>query len=249
VDTAAHVVVDDLDRLELAPDDAHHLGAVLRLRPGEAVGATDGRGGFLRCTWLGAGRLEPAADPLPVRPRPQPVGVAFAPVKGERTDWAVQKLAELGVDRIVLLLGTERGVVRWDPARAAAQLQRLGRVVRAAVAQSRQLWLPDVSAARWPEVAAGGRMGGPAGDAALAEPGGGPLLPGLASIVVGPEGGWSERERSCWPGPTVGLGPTVLRAETAAVAAGVLLSGLRDGRLQPGAGDLTGEGQPRAAGR
>ena len=100
---AAQVLVDDPGHPELSGPDAHHLERVLRLRPGELVVAADGRGAWTRCRYLGGRRLEPEAavhhEPAPERP----VTVAFAPVKGERAEWVVQKLTELGVDRVVVL--------------------------------------------------------------------------------------------------------------------------------------------------
>ncbi len=59
--------------------------------------------------------------------------------KGDRLDWLVQKVTELGVDRIVLL-HAERSVVRWKPERAAAQLDRLQRIADEACRQSRRVW-------------------------------------------------------------------------------------------------------------
>ena len=73
--------------------------------------------------------------------------IAFALVKGERTEWAVQKLVELGVDRIVPFV-TERSVVRWDEARAAHQHERWQRVARAAAMQSRRPRLATVEPLR-----------------------------------------------------------------------------------------------------
>ena len=64
--------------------------------------------------------------------------------------------------------------------------------------------------------------------ACLAEPGGDPPALGRAVVLIGPEGGWTPEERACGL-PTVGLTPTVLRTETAAVAAAILLAGLRSG--------------------
>ena len=71
---------------------------------------------------------EPAAVPA--------LTVAFAPVKGERPEWVVQKLTELGIDRIVPLV-SERSVVRWSGARGKATVERLRRVAREAAAQCR----------------------------------------------------------------------------------------------------------------
>lgn len=234
---AAHVIVESLapaGRLELGPEDAHHLASVLRLRPGEAVGATDGRGGYVQCRYAGPGLLEPEG-PAEAEPARSPaLTVGFAPVKGDRPEWAVQKLTELGVDRIVFL-GTDRAVVRWSSDRAASHLARLEKVARAAVRQSRQLWVPAIVGPTALRVLSAG--GSDAG-VALAQMGGPPPTPGLHTILVGPEGGWSpaELEEST---REVGLGPSVLRAETAAVAAGVLLGAMRAGLVRPSSAPTT----------
>jgi 16S rRNA (uracil1498-N3)-methyltransferase len=216
------VVVGDLDSPELDESDRHHLGKALRLRPGEQLSATDGRGGIRPLVWKAGGQVQPAGE-IVREPRPSPpVAVAFPPVKGDRPDWAVQKLTELGVDRI-LLLHTDRTVVRWEGDRGSAHLLRLRRVAKAAVMQSRGRWLPEVSAADFDSLRGCGDVAmavqGAAGRVSLARP----------ILLIGPEGGWSAGEESA-PGITrVGLGPTVLRSETAAVAAGVLLCALRSG--------------------
>lgn len=232
---AAQVFVDDLGVPTLGDEAAHHLGRVLRLRPGEAVVAADGRGRWVPCRYEGARQLvvdgELVAEPAPF----PPLTVAFAPVKGERPEWVVQKLTELGVDCIVVL-STARSVVRWDGARAEAALERLRRVAFEAAAQSRRLWLPELRGVL--SVDALGALDGvhPAG-LALAEPGGGPLAEDVTAVAIGPEGGWTPEELSGGGGRrTVGLGRQVLRAETAAIAAGVLLCAQRAGTVCTGAG-------------
>ena len=216
--SAAHVVVDGLDAPALTRDDEHHLSRVLRLRPAERVTATDGRGSWRWCRWTGGG-IEPDG-PVHTVPKQEPgLTVAFAIVKGDRLDWIVQKLTEVGIDRLVPLVA-ERSIVRWDATKADAQIERLRRIAREAAMQSRRVWLPEVA---------------PLTRAAsfLAEPGvsradfDGVSLDDLGDgapvvVAVGPEGGWSGAERGLG-GPSVRLGETVLRAETAAVAAGVLL--------------------------
>jgi 16S rRNA (uracil1498-N3)-methyltransferase len=219
----AHLVVGDLSSpsITLETEDAHHLGSVLRLRVGEKVGATDGAGGYRLYRWSGRGVLEAEAE-ASWTPRPVPLlTVGFAPVKGERPDWAVQKLAEVGVDRIAILQ-TARSVVRWS----APQVERMRRVARQAIMQSRGLWLPSIDGPLTFDAA----VAEP--DAVLASPGGPPPSAGLTSVLVGPEGGWSPNELSV-AGATVGLGPSILRTETAAVAAGVLMSALRSGAVRP----------------
>lgn len=207
------------------PADRHHLDRVLRLRSGEEVVATDGRGRWSRCRYAGGGVLEPDG-PVVSEPAPSPaLTVAFAPVKGERAEWVVQKLTELAVDRIVVL-AADRSVVRWEGDRVPAALERLRRVSVGAANQSRRVWLPEVAGvvALAELVADGSRQ------PALAEPGAPPLTASTTAVAVGPEGGWSPSELASAPA-LVGLGQQVLRAETAAVAAGVLLAWHRAGTV------------------
>jgi 16S rRNA (uracil1498-N3)-methyltransferase len=220
------VIVADLGSPELDDEDRHHLQAVLRLRPGEAVSATDGRGGWRPCRYQANGVLVADGEVVrAVRPTPE-LTVGFAPVKGERPEWAVQKLTELGIDRIVIL-NAERGVVRWDTGRADHHLARLRAVVRQAVMQSRQTRVPELIG---PLDAASLAATGPG--VALAAHDGGPPSLATPTVLVGPEGGWSPSE-SAKATSLVGLGPGVLRTESAAVAAGVLLAALRSGLVLP----------------
>lgn len=212
--------VEDLAAPELGPDDRHHLLRVLRLRPGEAVSVADGRGGWVPCTFGADGTLEPAGEVVVV-PAPEPaLTVALGVPKGDRPEWAVQKLTELGVDHIVVL-STDRGVVRWEGERGAKHLARLGEVARAAARQSRRLRIPSVTG----PVALRAQP-----DLALAEPGGASPSLDHPAVAVGPEGGWSPAELE--GRPTVSLGPNVLRSETAAVVAGTLLAALRSGLVR-----------------
>lgn len=160
-------------------------------------------------------------------PRPAPaVTVAFAVVKGQRPEWAVQKLTEIGVDRIVPLL-TARSVVRWPPGEAGRQVARLRRVAREAAVQSRRLWLPVIEGVT-PVAALAAEPG-----AVLAHFDGDPPSLDRPVVLVGPEGGWDDAELAAAPG-RVGLGPSVLRAETAAMVAGTLLCALRARVVTPG---------------
>jgi 16S rRNA (uracil1498-N3)-methyltransferase len=146
--------------------------------------------------------------------------VAFALVKGERPELVVQKLTELGADRIVPFVA-ERSVVRWAPDRAARQEGRLRAIARAAAMQCRRTWLPEVA-----EVAAFADVAALPG-AALADPGGAAPTLATTAVLVGPEGGWSPAEQAC-DLPRVRLGAYILRAETASITACALLAALRD---------------------
>lgn len=218
------VFVDDLGSPLLDADDHHHLARVRRLRAGDALIVADGCGRWRRAVFadlvpevVGDVVTEPSAAP--------PVAVAFALVKGGRPELAVQKLTELGVDHVHPFVAA-RSVVRWDPARAAAGHARLARVAREAAMQSRRATLPVVHpVAAFADVAA---LPG----ACRADRGG--AAPTLARplVLVGPEGGWDDDERAV-DLPVVALGSGVLRAETAAIAAGVVLTSLRAGLLRP----------------
>jgi 16S rRNA (uracil1498-N3)-methyltransferase len=219
---AAQVFVEDPCHPEVSVDAAHHLDRVLRLRPGERVVASDGHGHWALCRYAGHGRLE-RDGPLEAEPAPSPLlGVAFSPAKRWRPEWVVEKLTELGVDRIVVVEAA-RSVVRWPAPRVPAILERLRRVAVEASAQSRRVWLPEVSGVCSPASLPGDGW-------AMAEPGGGRLSRDVTAIAVGPEGGWTDEEIGRGR-PLVGLGDHVLRAETAAIAAGVLLADRRAGTV------------------
>jgi len=159
-------------------------------------------------------------EPPPTRQ----VVVGFAPVKGERPEWVAQKLTELGVDRIALVRSA-RSVVRWDDDREVRAVERLRRVARQAAAQSRRAWLPElIGVVSLSEL----RLLVAPRSLALAEPGSAPPSEDTVALAVGPEGGWDQSELEGGD-HLVGLGQGILRAETAAVAAGFLLCALRDG--------------------
>ncbi|MGH9274582.1 MAG: RsmE family RNA methyltransferase [Acidimicrobiales bacterium] len=213
------VFVDDLAVPELADDDRHHLTRVLRVRPGEAVLVGDGKGRWRTAT-LGT-ELE-VTGPIVEEGPPAPVlTVGFALVKGAKPELIVQKLTELGIDRIVPFRA-DRSIVRWDDEKAAKAIGRLRAVARAAAMQSHRPTLPTID-----EVADLSVLTALEGAALTDRTGVAPTLD-HPLLLVGPEGGWSPEERSLGA-PVVALGDHVLRAETAAVTAGVLLTALRAG--------------------
>jgi 16S rRNA (uracil1498-N3)-methyltransferase len=223
--SAAQVFVEDLSTPVPSESDVHHLARVLRLRPGETVVASDGRGGWRICRFTGSSPwLEPEGEVGRID-RPQSlVTVGFVPVKGERPEWVVQKLTEIGVDRI-LVLRSSRSVVVWDGPRGVGALDRLRKVAAQAACQSRRVWLPEVDGVA--ELSGLARTE----PVVLAERGGGTPEVGPA-MCIGPEGGWSDDELALAQG-TVGLGDAVLRSETAAVVGGTLVCALRDQRITP----------------
>jgi 16S rRNA (uracil1498-N3)-methyltransferase len=219
----AQIKVDDLDAPAPSNDDAKHLARVLRVRPGESVVIIDGRGAWRMCVWRADETLEPVGDVRREVEVQTPLTVAFSLLKGDRNEWVVQKLTELGVDRIAPLM-CERTVVKWDATKAERNRERLERVAYEAAMQSRRIWLPEVLPVR-PLVTAAAELG----PLCMAEPGGAALTTGDHIVAIGPEGGWSDEELT-QAARTIDLGPTILRAETAAVTAGVLLATLRADR-------------------
>ena len=228
VSSVAHAIVESLDDAVLGADDHRHITRVLRARPGEVVTLTDGRGKWRRAvvpdTWTDPTiQLTDLGPVQTVAHRPELcIGVAL--VKADKPETVVQKLTEIGIARIVLL-SAAHSVVRWDSDKGSKNLVRLAAIAREAVMQSRGVWLPVISGPVSPSAfieaeLARGRI------VAAAQLGGEPVSAELDTIMIGPEGGWSAEERVMF-GRTVMLSHNVLRAETAAITAGVLLAVLR----------------------
>ncbi|MGZ4803454.1 MAG: RsmE family RNA methyltransferase [Acidimicrobiia bacterium] len=230
---AAHVFVEHLgdEDVRVEGDDGHHLQRVRRLHAGESVTASDGRGAWRVCTIAevedGRLRLVPAG-PITLEPELVPrLVVAFAPAKGDQAGAVVHQLVELGVDA-VMPITLRRSVVRWDGARGDRARARLGRVIREAAMQSRRARLPELlderplsDLARHPGLLVADPGGRPA--AGLVPPVGGEWL-----VLVGPEGGLDQGEHALLaPGARLAVGPHVLRAVTAPVAAAAALVGFR----------------------
>jgi 16S rRNA (uracil1498-N3)-methyltransferase len=211
--------------------EGRHAAAVRRLGPGEDVVVADGVGGAAACvvdSVLGKDSLTLRVtrrwqDPAP-RPR---IVLAQALVKGDRGELAVELATETGVDTVVPWRA-ERCVARWDDGpRGAKALARWRSTVREAAKQSRRTWVPSVTEpVGTPGLAAlvGSAAlavvldaAAPSGLTELDLPADGDIL-----VVVGPEGGVSDRE--CVTLREAGaqvarLGPTVLRASTTGAVA------------------------------
>ncbi len=209
---------------------AHRLQHVLRLGPGDAVAAFNERDGEWLCRVSELGRGGGAATVLEQRRAPETepdLWLLFAPIKRARLDWLVEKATELGVAALVPV-----ATARTQPERL--NRERLSALAIAASEQSERLSVPQIRAvAPLDQVLAGWHAerllvlcdesgaGAPIADIAGALAGFAAAAP--AAVFVGPEGGFTDTELDALgklPIVTrVGLGPRVLRAETAAVAA------------------------------
>ena len=216
--SAAHVFVESLTAPMLSDEDDHHLRRVLRIRESDVVTASDGVGRWVTARLTASG-LTVDSEPTVVA-CPRPAVVVSAIPKGDRPEWIVQKLTELGATAIGFM-DCARSVVRWDAARAQRQRERLRKVAREAAMQSRRVWLPDLI-----DVAPFGQLI-KAISCAIADPSGGALTPEIDTVLIGPEGGFTEGEllsvdrRVC-------LSANVLRVETAALTAAIFLTQRHD---------------------
>jgi 16S rRNA (uracil1498-N3)-methyltransferase len=217
-------------RLALSEHSAHHAREVLRLRSGAPVRIFDGVGAEFEAHLDEVSRrsvsVRLGARVMPRAESPLRLVLAVSPLKGDRMELVVQKATELGVAGIWPVV-TSRTDAAARPALQGSRGERWGRVAAGAAEQCGRAVVPDVAAATTlAELLARGFDGHRV--ALLETPGHAPLT-SLAIgasrpllLLVGPAGGFepSEAERLRAAGFTAAsLGPRVLRAETAAVAA------------------------------
>jgi 16S rRNA (uracil1498-N3)-methyltransferase len=215
-------------RARIAGPDAHHLTRVLRVEPGQVFEISDNRNVYLAEVETAHKDLVSFAVQGKLAP-PGPVvqtTVLASLIRFERFEWMLEKATELGVARIVPVRAerSEKGLEHG----AEKRLARWIRIVREASEQSRRARLPEIGEPL--DLAEAIRM-----EAAyryvLEEAQAPPIFPSLptdrrpddqVALLVGPEGGWTDQERrqivdAAWN--PVSLGPQILRAETAAIAA------------------------------
>ena len=208
-------------RVELDGAEAHYVARVCRARAGERLEATDGRGACATLRLVEArGAVLVEVEAVAHEPLARPAWLLCGAPEGERADWLVEKLAELGVARFQPV-DTARGAWR----RAAGRRERWERLAVAALRQSRRAHLMEVAdplpleralrelpagCARWLADAGGVALGGVVA-------GGG--MPGTG--LVGPSGGLEQAERAAALAAgflPVRLADARLRTETAALA-------------------------------
>lgn len=212
--------------LILIDDDAHYLGKVLRVKPGQLLALFNGRDGEFTGEIVNVGKREisvklaSAASRLPEQLLPVHIGLGLS--RGERMDYAIQKATELGVTQITPLF-TEFSEVRLDSERADKRTAHWQKVASSASEQCGRCTVPlisnPVSIKEWlVTVPAGqGFMLDHTGSAGFTG-----TPPQAVYLLIGPEGGTSDEEKSLALQAgftTVRLGPRVLRTETAPVVA------------------------------
>jgi 16S rRNA (uracil1498-N3)-methyltransferase len=198
--------------------EAHHLTAVRRFTVDDAVTLFNGDGREYPARIVQVGKkwvtVQVTGVLTPDRELGFPLHIASALPKGDRADFLIEKLTELGVTDFTPLV-TERGVVKADEAKAD---KRRRAVIEASKQCGRNVLMRVHPPTRWLDWCArqtGRRL--------IAQPGGSAvIIAGAATVAIGPEGGFTDAEEKAALGAgweRLTLGPRILRVETAALAA------------------------------
>jgi len=218
---------------EIVGDDARHLTRVLRVEVGQRYEISDSRAVYL--AEIETARKEHVIfrtlEKLPTIEPPVRMILCAAIVKFDHFEWMIEKATELGVARIIPMISvrTERGLDKAAPKR----LERWRRISLEASQQSRRAYLPEIDQpATWDQALSTAaeyrytldeNTTLPLPAAFPAERSAGDSV----ALLIGPEGGWTAEEHSEFTAAgwaPVSLGPLILRAETAALAALAVVS-------------------------
>jgi 16S rRNA (uracil1498-N3)-methyltransferase len=220
-------------RLDLSTSAAHHATRVLRLETGDAIRLFDGTGGEYEASIFAATRgavtVDVGAHHAVERESPLRVTLVQGVTTTDRMDFIIQKSVELGVAAVQPVL-CGKSVVRLSAERAAARLEHWRRVAIAACEQCGRNRIPDVRdplpASRYaPSEESAKALLAPRAEQRLRD-----YLRDPLTIAVGPEAGFDADEEQALEAAgfvPVHLGPRVLRAETAALAALAALNALQ----------------------
>ncbi len=216
--------------LALPEETANHLVRVMRLREGDGCVLFNGDGHDYPATLSSIGKREvqvriESAQPVDTE-SPLPITLLQGIARGEKMDLILQKATELGVTAIIPV-NAERTEVKLDAARAEKRIAHWRSVVGSACGQSGRARIPDIGA---PQALAAAAASLPQQTLRLTlDPQGEHRLAALPAapaqgvvIAIGPEGGWSPRDRQQLADAGfqgLQLGPRILRTETAGLAA------------------------------
>ncbi|MCA1839530.1 MAG: 16S rRNA (uracil(1498)-N(3))-methyltransferase [Actinomycetota bacterium] len=226
-------------------EQSRHLALVRRARVGDRIQICDGEGTVAIASLESVGKMQVSAkiesSVSIAYPRPA-ITILQGLAKGAKVDLVVQKLTELGVDRIVIF-ESQRSIPAWDQGKAERALERWRSISFEAAKQSRRAWLPKVEGPLTFEEAAlladshAATIVAHGASATSARKELSKMNHGLSDIcvVIGPEGGLSLEEVSALEkGSAViaGFGPNTMRTETAAIVIAALVM-YELGRLDP----------------
>jgi 16S rRNA (uracil1498-N3)-methyltransferase len=217
---------------ELLGDDAHHLARVLRVEAGQQFEISDRhRACLAEITDVSKSSVRfRVIEELESSPELPPVTLYAALFKFDRFEWMIEKATEIGVARIVPVetARSENGLL----AAAAKRVERWRKIALESSQQSRRLAPPEVSDPKKLAAALADAAAGPPADHRYRleeQPGSALLIDALptdrspVTLLIGPEGGWVDSERAALDAAAgwlaVSLGPSILRAETAAIVA------------------------------
>lgn len=213
--------------LVIRGDEHHYLSRVRRARTGDRVELVDGAG---RRAAAVIARIADAETELTVDPpeaiiaQPPHIRALIPLIKGDRMELCLEKLVEVGCDEIIVWPAA-RAVVKLEADRRASRLAKFAAAIQAASRQCGRAQIPEV---RWAEslVAAIGAL--PPSLRLVLDPTSDAPLDAVSAtdvtLISGPEGGLSPEELELLAGFTsVGLGPRILRAETAPVIATAII--------------------------
>lgn len=223
--------------LALPADIARHALRVLRLGPGDPVILFNGDGAQyparLTAVDARAARAQVEAVETPARESPLRVTLVQAVARGEKMDWIIQKATELGAARILPVI-TERSEVKLDAARGDRRLEHWRAVVVAACEQCGRNVLPELAPVA-PLAACLACDTTDRGARWMLHPGHAQRLRDITlasaavTLAVGPEGGFGDADLATLQQAgyrAMGLGPRILRTETAGLAALAALQAL-----------------------
>jgi len=219
--------------IHITGDLLHHLRDSLRLRPGDSLALNDGCGTRYRVEVthvtsqvIVSRIIDRLTEPAP---KTSPIVLGQSLIKGDKMDWVIQKATELGVAGVALIHSTH-SVIKPNPERLEHQRSRWERIARDAAQQSERWTIPTIAdpvdlAEICRQYASSPLKG------MLVERSDGPSLSAIPLpsdrqrpivLLIGPEGGWAPEEQRLAQEQgflPLALGPRILRAETAAIAA------------------------------